>query len=154
MGKKSAGILAYQIVRNRVEVFLVHPGGPFWRRKEIGAWSIPKGEYTNEEPLAAARREFLEETGAEVEGTFVELAPVRYKDGKAVAAWAVEAALDPAAIRSNSFEMEWPPGSGRMQAFEEVDRADWFPVNEALVKIHAPLRPLIEELQRILKAPE
>jgi predicted NUDIX family NTP pyrophosphohydrolase len=123
MTKRSAGILAWRR-RGEPEVFLVHPGGPFWRTKDVGAWSIPKGGIDpDEEPLAAARREFREETGQVVDGPFTPLAPVKIASGKVIVAWAIEHDLDAGAITSNSFEMEWPPHSGRKQSFPEVDRA-------------------------------
>lgn len=118
------------------EVLLVHPGGPFWRNKDLGAWSIPKGEYTDEDPLAAARREFREETSFEVEGEFIALQPVIQKGGKQVSAWAVEGNIDADAAHSIEFEMEWPPRSGRRASFPEVERAAWFSLDEALLKLN------------------
>jgi len=147
MPKQSAGLLLYRWREGRLEVFLVHPGGPFWRRKEAGAWSIPKGELSpGEDPLAAARREFAEETGFSVQGEFVPLAPVTQAGGKVVHAWAVEGELDPEKIKSNTFTLEWPPGSGREQEFPEVDRAAWFGLEEARDKINPAQRRLLEEL--------
>lgn len=128
------------------EVLLVHPGGPFWKNKDIGAWSIPKGEYTEEEPLAAARREFWEETGFEVDGEFIALQPVIQKGGKHVSAWAVEGNLDAEAAHSIEFEMEWPPRSGRMARFPEVEKAAWFPLREALQKINAAQASFVHQL--------
>src|SRR5437868_879860 len=132
MPKQSAGILVYRKANNVLQVFLVHPGGPFWKNKDEGAWSVPKGEYeSDEDPLEAARREFYEETGHYIDGTFIQLNPVRLKSGKIVNAWAVEGDIDHANIKSNLFEIEWPPKSGRMQSFPEVDRAGWFTIDEA-----------------------
>ena len=135
-------------------MLLVHPGGPFWARREAGAWSIPKGEYAGEEALAAAQREFTEETGGTVEGAFHALAPVRQAGGKAITAWAVRAEFDPAQLRSNTFELEWPPRSGRRQQFPEVDRAAWFSATAAREKITAGQRPLIDELEKWLSDPK
>jgi predicted NUDIX family NTP pyrophosphohydrolase len=147
MAKTSAGLLVFRRRGGRIEVLLVHPGGPFWKNKDDGAWSIPKGEYDpGEDPLAAARREFEEETGIAPAGEFLPLREVRQAGGKLVRAWALEADYDPAAIRSNTFEMEWPPRSRRKQVFPEVDRAAWFALDEARVKILASQLPLLEEL--------
>jgi predicted NUDIX family NTP pyrophosphohydrolase len=133
----------------QLEVLLVHPGGPFWARKDDGAWSIPKGEIgEDEDPLAAARREVQEETGAVPGGTFLALAPVRQAGGKIVQAWAVESDLDPADIRSNTFEIEWPPRSGRRRTFPEIDRAAWFTIPVARAKILRGQLPLIDEFAR------
>jgi predicted NUDIX family NTP pyrophosphohydrolase len=141
--KRSAGIMAYRVRAQLGEVFLVHPGGPFWTKKDDGAWSIPKGLYTEtEDPLAAARREFEEETGIAVTGSFVELGEFKQPGGKLISAWAVEADLNAAEIRSNAFEMEWPPKSGRRQSFPEVDRAAWFDFETAgrkLIKGQVPI---------------
>lgn len=145
--KRSAGVLAWRRRAGALEVFLVHPGGPFWAKKDEGAWSIPKGELAEgEEPLAAARREFLEETGLALVGDFRALPPVRQAGGKTVLAFAVEADLDPDAIRSNLFSMEWPPRSGRQAQFPEVDRAAWFTLEQARVKLLAGQRPLLDAL--------
>jgi predicted NUDIX family NTP pyrophosphohydrolase len=136
MGKTSAGLLLYRWREGRLEVFLVHPGGPFWARKDEGAWSIPKGEFSDgEDPLAAARREFAEETGLVPDGAFVALTPLRQAGGKIVHAFAIEGDCDPSAIRSNSFTIEWPPRSGERREFPEVDRAAWFAIAEAERKI-------------------
>ncbi len=136
MAKVSAGLLMYRRGKGRLEVFLVHPGGPFWAKKDAGAWSIPKGEYAEgEEPLAAAQREFAEETGFAAQGNFVELGGVKQPGGKVVQAWAFEGDCDPAELKSNLFEMEWPPRSGRQASFPEVDRAGWFSMAEAREKI-------------------
>jgi predicted NUDIX family NTP pyrophosphohydrolase len=151
MQRKSAGILLYRLRDGALEVFLVHPGGPFWVRKDIGAWSIPKGEFNdNEEPLAAAQREFEEETGFRVSGTFIALSPVKLKGGKIVMAWALEGDCDPSRVSSNTFLMEWPPRSGKRQEFPEVDRAEWFDVDEARKKINSGQKTLVEELSKIV----
>ena len=136
MAEKSAGLLVYRRTASGVEFLLAHPGGPYWAKRDDGAWSIPKGLIDQgEETLAAARREFEEEVGQAVEGEFAPLAALRQKSGKLVHAWMVEADLDLADFRSNLFEMEWPPRSGRLQAFPEIDRVGWFAPEAALVKI-------------------
>lgn len=153
--KRSAGILLYRRHGSAVEVFLVHPGGPYWARKDDGAWSIPKGEYDEgEDPLIAARREFTEETGSQVTGLFHPLAPVTQPSGKVVSAWAVEGDLDPATVRSNRFSMEWPPHSGKRQEFPEVDRGAWFDIPAACVKLQAGQRGFLEQIQALLKDQE
>lgn len=134
------------LTHGKLEVLLVHPGGPYWRNKDLGAWSIPKGEYTDEDPLAAARREFREETSFEAEGEFIALQPVIQKGGKQVSAWAVEGNIDADAARSIEFEMEWPPRSGRMASFPEVERAAWFPLQEALVKLNPAQTSFVRQL--------
>ena len=145
----SAGILLYRLRAGTLEVFLVHPGGPFWRRKDEGAWSIPKGEVEEgAEPLATAMREFEEETGSRLHGECVPLGAVRQPGGKLVHAWAVEGDLDPAAIVSNTFTMEWPPRSGRRESFPEIDRGEWFPLREARRRILRGQAGLIDELER------
>jgi predicted NUDIX family NTP pyrophosphohydrolase len=147
MGKQSAGILLYRRREGRVEVFLVHPGGPFWAKKDLRAWSIPKGEFQEgEDPLEAARREFHEETGQEIEGEFIPLRPIRQSGGKLVYAWAVEGNCNPDTIQSNTFAMEWPPRSGRIREFPEIDRAAWFPLEQAKERIVKGQVPLLEEL--------
>jgi len=138
--------------REQLEVFLVHPGGPFWIKKDAGAWSIPKGEIeTGEEALQVAIREFKEETGQEIEGSFSELQPVKQKAGKIIKAWAVEGDIDETTIVSNTFEIEWPPRSGKKKIFPEVDKAQWFSLTEASEKINPGQLPLIEELQQIIR---
>jgi predicted NUDIX family NTP pyrophosphohydrolase len=132
-------------------VLLVHPGGPFWTKRDLGAWSIPKGEFApGEDPLAAARREFEEETGIRPEGDFMPLSARRQPSGKVVHAWAFEGDCDPTAIVSNTFVMEWPPGSGRRQAFPEVDRAAWFPLKEAKRRLVSGQTGFVEELAELL----
>ncbi|MGZ3901753.1 MAG: NUDIX domain-containing protein [Bacteroidia bacterium] len=151
--KKSAGILLFWLDKKEIKLFLVHPGGPFWAKKDEGSWSIPKGEFTeNEEPLIAAKREFFEETGFEPNGDFIQLGTIKQKGGKLVYAWAVAGYFNADEIKSNSFEMEWPPGSGKRQQFPEVDRAGWFTTNEAKRKIIPAQIYFIEELLKIIKA--
>lgn len=153
MVKQSAGILLYRKNDGQLHVFLVHPGGPFFKNKDVGAWSIPKGEFLNDEDgLAAAKREFKEETGQLVDGKFIELTPVYLKSGKKVYAWAVEGDIDHEVIESNLFEMEWPPKSGKRQSFPEVDRAAWFSIDEAKEKINAAQVGLIERLVALMHA--
>lgn len=136
MRKRSAGILLYRRESGSLRVLLVHPGGPFWKNRDEGAWSIPKGECeTGEDTLAAARREFAEELGSEVAGDFVALGDVRQRSGKLVTAFAVEGEFDPQALRSLEFELEWPPKSGKSRNFPEVDRAQWFTLEEARRRI-------------------
>jgi predicted NUDIX family NTP pyrophosphohydrolase len=152
MAKQSAGLLLYRVRPAPPEVFLVHPGGPFWAKKDAGAWSIPKGEAApGEDLLARARREFTEETGFVLAGEFRPLAPIRQSGGKIVHAWAVEGDCDAAAVKSNTFDLEWPPRSGRIQAFPEVDRAQWFGLAAAREKINPAQRGLIDELERLLR---
>ena len=145
----SAGLLLYRNNRpGALEVLLVHPGGPFWARKDEGSWSIPKGEFeAGADALEAARREFLEETGSRIEGAFVALTPLRQPSGKLVYAWAVEGDLDTSSIRSNTFSIEWPPRSGRQQEFPEIDRAAWFDIAAARRKILAGQRGFLDELE-------
>ena len=152
MAKQSAGILAFR--RNGaagIDVLLVHPGGPFWKNKDAGAWSIPKGELAaDEEPLAAARREFLEELGLPIDGVFIALTPVRQRGGKTVHAFAIEADIDASRVRSNTFSMEWPPQSGKMQEFAEIDQAAWFALEVAPERINAGQVPLLQQLREHL----
>jgi predicted NUDIX family NTP pyrophosphohydrolase len=151
MSKISAGLLMYRRRGGALEVFLVHPGGPFWARKDTGAWSIPKGELDRtEEPLAVARREFTEETGFRAEGDVQPLAPITQAGGKVVHAFALEGDADPAALQSNTFSIEWPPRSGRQQAFPEVDRAAWFSLDVARQKINPAQAALLDELEATL----
>ena len=151
MPKRSAGLLMYRRAGPGVAVLLVHPGGPFWAKKDLGAWSIPKGEYADgEDPLAVARREFEEETGARPQGEFRPLGEVKQAGGKRVSAWAVEGDFDPARLVSNTFELEWPPRSGRKQRFAEVDRADWFSPAEAREKILPGQRAFIDRLEELV----
>lgn len=150
--RKSAGILAYRRRGEEIEFFLVHPGGPFWKGKDLGAWSIPKGEFGNEEePLNAARREFQEETGHRVDGIFIELDPVRQKAGKMVYAWAVEADIDASAIVSNTFRTEYPYKSGKWITIPEVDEAGWFPRAVAKEKINPAQAKLLDDLMEKLR---
>jgi predicted NUDIX family NTP pyrophosphohydrolase len=153
MNKKSAGILAFRKTKTGIEIFLMHPGGPFWKKKDTGAWSIPKGELSdNEDEEQAARREFEEETGFTVSGELIPLKPVKQKNGKVVAVWAVEQDLDAEKIKSNMFEMEWPPKSGKYQQFPEMDRAAWFTVEEAGSKMFEGQAPLLDELLKKLSS--
>ena len=148
MAKRSAGILLYRRREGEIEVLLVHPGGPFWMKKDAGAWSIPKGEYAEgDDPLEAAKREFREETGFEPPTSVLhELSEVKLASGKVVRAWAQEGDCDANMIASNRFAIEWPPRSGRMQQFPEVDRAAWFPLAVAREKINAAQRAFLDRL--------
>jgi predicted NUDIX family NTP pyrophosphohydrolase len=151
MPKRSAGLLMYRGSGPDVAVLLVHPGGPFWARKDLGAWSIPKGEYAaDEDPLAVAQREFEEETGARPRGEFQPLGDVVQAGGKRVSAWAVEGDFDPAALVSNSVELEWPPRSGHKRPFPEVDRAEWFSPEQAREKILPGQRAFIDRLVELI----
>jgi predicted NUDIX family NTP pyrophosphohydrolase len=150
--KTSAGLLLYRR-RDRVEVFLVHPGGPFWAKKDEGAWSLPKGEFNDgEDPLDAAIREFSEETGMSLDGHFAPLTPLKQPSGKIIHAWAVEADCDPSQIHSNTFSMEWPPKSGQMKDFAEVDRAAWFALPEARRRIIPGQVGFLTEVRDLLGA--
>jgi predicted NUDIX family NTP pyrophosphohydrolase len=148
MAKRSAGILLYRR-RPELEVLLVHPGGPFWARKDLGAWSIPKGEHEEgEDARACAIREFTEETGsAPMPGELDDLGAIKQKGGKVVQAWALEGDLDAAAVRSNTFSMQWPPRSGRMQEFPEVDCAEWFPLSSARERINPAQAAFLDRLE-------
>ncbi len=148
--KKSAGIVLYKTAGPQLEIFLVHPGGPFWKNKDLAAWSIPKGEFIKEDPLEAAIREFREETGYTLSGDFKPLTPVKQKSGKIVYAWALEQDINADNIASNLFEVEWPPKSGRLQAFPEVDKAAWFTPAIALQKIVPGQAGLVRELMDLL----
>jgi predicted NUDIX family NTP pyrophosphohydrolase len=147
MAKQSAGILAYRFTSGMLEVFLVHPGGPFYAKKDLGVWSVPKGEFTSRDALTEARREFFEETGTQIAGEFIELKVIRQKGGKYVYVWAVEADLDAETIVSNTFELEFPPRSGFMRTYAEVDRAGWFDIETARTKILASQAPLLSDLE-------
>lgn len=148
MGKKSAGIVAYKFVDKKMQVYLVHPGGPFWKNKDAGAWSIPKGEYEDgEEAMEVAIKEFEEETGNKIDvSNFITLPSVKQVGGKVITAWAVETDFEQAFISSNTFELEWPPKSGRMQTFPEVDNAGWFSVEAAAIKLNKAQFSLISSL--------
>ncbi|QRR00997.1 NUDIX domain-containing protein [Dyadobacter sandarakinus] len=147
MPRQSAGILLYRKTNNELEVLLVHPGGPFFVKKDLGSWTIPKGEYDDsEEALAAAQREFEEEIGSPVTGTFLPLGTIRQKGGKVIQAWAVEGDLDADAIVSNTFELAWPPKSGKVETYPEVDKAVWFSVAEAKTRINEKQAELIDRL--------
>lgn len=152
MAKVSAGILLYRTSGGCTEVLLGHMGGPFWQRKDAGAWSIPKGEYTDDEqPEAAARREFTEELGLPVPpGELQPLGEVKQSGGKVVTAWALRGDVDPAAVVPGTFQLEWPPRSGRLQDFPEVDRVEWFAVDAAREKILASQRPFLDRLTELL----
>lgn len=157
MAQRSAGILLYRIgASGGIEALLVHPGGPFWARKDDGAWSIPKGEYADDQsPFDAAVREFAEELGQPPPGgPAIPLDEVRQKGGKRVVAWAVRGSIDVDSIESNSFEMEWPPKSGQFQSFPEIDRAEWFGLDTARIKILSGQAPLIDQLEALLADPE
>lgn len=147
-GKRSAGLLLYRVQDGELQVLLAHMGGPFWARKDEHAWSIPKGEYApDEDPLTAARREFAEELGVPPpDGPLLELGEVRQSGGKSVAVWAVEGEFDPATAVSNTFELEWPPHSGRMRTFPEVDRVAWFGLGTARVKVVAAQAAFLDRL--------
>ena len=147
MEKKSSGILLYRLTNLKLEVLLVHPGGPFWAKKDLNSWSIPKGEFTEDEnPFNAAKREFEEEIGIPLSGNFIELTPIRQKNGKQVFCYACEGNIDPQIIKSNTFEIEWPTKSGRKQSFPEIDRGEWFDVAKGKLKINEFQAALIDEL--------
>jgi predicted NUDIX family NTP pyrophosphohydrolase len=152
MAKQSAGLLVYRERLGQLEVLLVHPGGPFWKKKDAGAWTIPKGELLlNEDPLEAARRECQEELGFEPAGSFIPLQPVKQKGGKLIQAWAVLSDWDPSRLRSNSFPLEWPPRSGKVQEFPEVDQAAYFDFSAAEIKINPAQIALLHELKTKLQ---
>jgi predicted NUDIX family NTP pyrophosphohydrolase len=145
--KQSAGLLLYRKRCGLLQVFLVHPGGPFWAKKDNGAWSIPKGEYEKgDDALETARREFTEETSFQIDGLFLPLKAIKQPSGKVVSAWAIEGEVDAAALRSNTFRMEWPPRSGQEHEFPEVDRGAWFDLAEARLKLSPGQVPFVEEL--------
>ncbi len=149
--KQSAGILLYRSTVPEAEVLLVHPGGPFWKNKDAGAWTIPKGEFEeSEDPLAAAIREFKEETGFLIQGEFKALDPIQQKAGKIVYAWAIEGDIDADKAQSNFFEMEWPPKSGKKQSFPEIDKACWFTLSKAKLKINSSQIALLDQLSEML----
>jgi predicted NUDIX family NTP pyrophosphohydrolase len=149
--KQSAGILMYRINNQKPEIFLVHPGGPFFKNKDVGSWTIPKGEQENEEPLLqTALREFREETGHLPEGSPIPLSPITQKGGKHVSCWAMEGNIDPQHLASNTFDLEWPPKSGKIQAFAEIDKGAWFSLEEATKKINQMQISFIEELANVL----
>jgi predicted NUDIX family NTP pyrophosphohydrolase len=151
MPKISAGLIMYRRCDEHLQVLLVHPGGPFWAKKDLGVWSIPKGEVrAGEEPFSTAKREFEEELGISATGDFVPLGTVTQKSGKAVHAWAFEGSCDPSALHSNTFSMEWPPRSGTQQRFPEVDQASFFSVNEAKEKLNAAQVELVNRLERLI----
>ena len=152
MPKQSAGILLYRKPPAMLEVFLVHPGGPYYIKKDLGVWSIPKGEFEpDEEPLEAAKREFEEETGQPVNGKFIPLNNIKYKNGKVIHAWAVEADIDPESVVSNTFKMEYPYKSGKWIDVQEVDRGGWFDIATAKAKLIPAQVALVEELASILQ---
>jgi predicted NUDIX family NTP pyrophosphohydrolase len=153
MPKRSAGLMMFRDANGRLEVFLVHPGGPLWANKDKGAWTIPKGEYKkrSEDPLAAARREFKEETGFDSAGKFLELGSIAQKSGKIVTAWAFRGDCDPDQLTSNTCEIEWPPRSGKRIEIAEIDRGRWFSVDEARDYIRGEQEPLLDELCNLLR---
>jgi predicted NUDIX family NTP pyrophosphohydrolase len=152
MASQSAGILLYRVIDTHIEFFLVHPGGPFWQKKDLGAWTIPKGEFTAaENALAAAKREFEEETGLTLTGDFIKLSPVKQKAGKLIHAWALEGDIDASSISSNTFNLEWPPKSGKWKEFPEVDKAEWFALDMAKEKINPAQASFIDELLQKLR---
>ena len=151
--RRSAGILMYKHGDGELLVLLVHPGGPYWAKKDLGSWSIPKGEYdAGEDPSAAAVREFQEETGGQVEGPFRSLGQITQSNRKTMSAWAVEGDFDPKTLKSNLCEIEWPPKSGRKQLIPEADRAEWFSLQDAQSKILAGQRPFLDRLESALKS--
>lgn len=147
MAKQSAGILVYRMKNNVPEVFLCHPGGPFHKNKDLGAWSIPKGEFEKDEkPLDAAKREFREEIGQEVNGNFIPLKTVKYKNGKMIYSWAIKGDVDENKVQSNTFPLEWPPKSGKYINVPEIDKAQWFDIETARQKIIPAQAPLLDDL--------
>jgi predicted NUDIX family NTP pyrophosphohydrolase len=150
--KQSAGLLMFRRAGRECEVFIVHPGGPYWSKKDEGAWTIPKGEFEDdEEALAAAQREFLEETSFSVNGPFIELGSIRQKSGKIVHAWAFEGDCDASALRSNTCEIEWPPRSGQKISIPEIDRGAWFEPEEAEIFLRKEQHPLLDRLKKHLQ---
>jgi predicted NUDIX family NTP pyrophosphohydrolase len=155
MPKRSAGLMMYRRETRSLQVFLVHPGGPFFAKKDLGAWTIPKGEYLeDEQPLEAAKREFQEETGFPVPETFLDLGSIRQAGGKIVSAWAFEGNCDPAKMISNNCEVEWPPRSGRLIEIPEADRGAWFSIAEAKERIKSTQIPLLDRLTKALDLTE
>jgi predicted NUDIX family NTP pyrophosphohydrolase len=151
--KLSAGILVYRRLGGEMEVFLVHPGGPFWAKKDEGAWSIPKGEYeAGDDPFTAAKREFREETGIEIDGAFHPLRALKQPSGKVISAWAVEGDVDVTTVTSNTFALEWPPKSGKTREFPEVDRGAWFDLPTARVKLLVGQRGLLDQLEQWIQS--
>ena len=150
--RRSAGILMYKYRADKLLVLLVHPGGHYWAKRDLGSWSIPKGEYEGEDPLTAAEREFQEETGGQVQGPFLSLGEVTQSNRKTVSAWAAEGDFDAKTLKSNLCEIEWPPKSGRTQLIPEADRAEWFSLQDARVKILAGQRPFLDRLESALKS--
>ena len=146
MTKKSSGVLLYRLKKSYLEILLLHPGGPFYSKKDLGVWSIPKGEFEEEKPQLAAIREFEEETGVRLEGDFVFLDEVTMKSGKVIYCWAKEGDFDTKLLKSNLFELEWPPKSGRIQSFPEMDKGEWFIISDAKLKIHPSQIPFIDRL--------
>lgn len=154
MPKRSAGLIMYRIRNGELQVFLVHPGGPYWARKDLGSWTIPKGEYADTEyPLDAAKREFREETGFAAGGAFLELGEIKQTGGKVVAAWAFEGDCDPADLISNLCEIEWPPRSQKRLEIPEVDRGEWFSIPDARERVLGGQRPLLDRLAVRVAAP-
>jgi predicted NUDIX family NTP pyrophosphohydrolase len=152
MAKQSAGILLYRLFRDTLEVLLVHPGGPFFQKKDLGVWSVPKGEFgDDEDSLSAAIREFKEETGKALIGNFTELNPIKYKSGKTVYCWALQGDMDTKNIVSNTILLEWPMKSGKMVEVPEVDKAEWFDIETAKTKIIAAQIPLLDQLEKKVK---
>ena len=152
MAKNSAGLLMYRFMKNELEVLLVHPGGPFWAKKDLGSWSIPKGEYApdRESPFEVAKREFREETGYEADGDFTALTPLKQPGQKIITAWAFKGDCDASKVKSNTFKMQWPPKSGKEVEFPEVDRAEWFTIQMAKQKLLKGQIGFLEELSQIL----
>ena len=152
MVRQSAGLLVYRTTGGELEVFLGHPGGPFYKKKDLGVWSIPKGEFTTEKPLTAAKREFFEETGFKIKGEFTDLGWVKQKSGKVVYAWACESDLDASKVESNMFSLEFPPRSVNFREYPEIDRAEWFDLETAREKILTYQLPFLSKLEKILAA--
>ena len=151
MLKMSAGILLFRFINEYPEILLFHPGGPYWAKKDAGVWSIPKGLLNeNEEPIQAAERELKEETGIDIKGDLIKLTPIKQKNNKIVFAWALEQDFNPPDMKSNFFEMEWPPHSGEKKQFPEMDKGSWFTLEEAKVKILAAQLPFIAELEKMI----